>query len=177
MTTSMTGSWSNPKSFVPPPISVRNRQRKIPVNVADLQMFAGKALRRCLQLSKRKSTDLDKLHGVFVWLISDRRMAQLHRKFMHRTGPTDVLTFQHGEIFISVETGKRHARAFGNSLTSELRLYIVHGLLHLHGFDDQTRTGARKMHKAQEKILRDCSGAALAGNLVARTGDPGRMGH
>ena len=54
---------------------MRNRQRKIPVNVADLEIFAGKALRRCLQLQKRKATDLDKLHEVFVWLISDRRMA------------------------------------------------------------------------------------------------------
>ena len=124
------------------------------------KIFAVKALRRCLQLHKRKPTDLDKLHWLFVWLISDRRMAQLHRKFMHRTGPTDVLTFQHGEIFISVETANRHARAFGNSLASELRLYIVHGLLHLHGCDDQTQTSARKMHKMQEKILRDCSGAA-----------------
>jgi probable rRNA maturation factor len=79
---------------------------------------------------------------------------------MHRKGPTDVLTFQHGEIFISVETAKRHAHAFGSSPASELRLYIVHGLLHLHGFDDQTRTGAQKMHKMQEKILRDCSGVA-----------------
>jgi probable rRNA maturation factor len=141
-------------------ISVRNLQRKIAINVAEIQNFAANALRRCLQLRKRKPTDLDKLHGVLVWLISDRRMAQLHRKFMHRTGLTDVLTFQHGEIFISVETAKRHARAFGHSPARELRLYIVHGLLHLHGFDDQTRTGARKMHKMQEKILRDCSGAA-----------------
>ena len=143
-----------------PDISVRNRQRKIPVNVAEFQNFAVKALRRCLQLRKRKPTDLDKVHGLFVWLISDRRMAQLHRKFMHRTGPTDVLTFQHGEIFIGVETANKHARAFGNSLANELRLYIIHGLLHLHGCDDQTRTSARKMHKMQEKILRDCSGAA-----------------
>ena len=145
---------------VAPRISVRNLQRKIPVNVVELKNFAVKALRCCLQLSNRKPTDLDKLHEVFVWLISDRRMAQLHRKFMHQTGPTDVLTFQHGEIFISVETAKRHARAFGNSPASELRLYIVHGLLHLHGFDDQTQTGARKMHEMQEEILRDCSGAA-----------------
>jgi ssRNA-specific RNase YbeY (16S rRNA maturation enzyme) len=34
-----------------------------------------------------------------------------------------------------------------------LRLYILHGLLHLHGFDDRTRAGARKMEAAQEKIL------------------------
>lgn len=140
-----------------PDISVRNRQRKIPVNVADLEIFAAKALRRCLQLRKRKPTDLDKLQEVFVWLISDRRMASLHRKFMHQMGPTDVLTFEHGEIFLSVETAKRHARAFGNSLTSELCLYIVHGLLHLRGFDDRTASAARKMEATQKKILRNCS--------------------
>src|SRR5947207_11670355 len=141
-----------------PDISVRNLQRKIAVNVAELQNFAVKASRRCLQLGKRKPTDLDKLHGVLVWLISYAVFCLKKKKFMHRTGPTDVLTFQHGEIFISVETAKRHARAFGNSPASELRLYTIHGFLHLHGFDDQTRSGARKMHKIQEKILRDCSG-------------------
>ena len=144
----------------PPRVNVRNLQRKIPVNVLELQNFAAKATLRCLQLPERKKTDLSRLSEIFVWLISDRRMAQLHRKFMHRTGPTDVLTFQHGEIFISVETAKRHARAFGKSPASELRLYIVHGLLHLHGFDHQTRIGAQKMHEMQEKILRDCTGAA-----------------
>ena len=140
-----------------PDISVRNRQRKIPVNVTDLEIFAGKAFRRCLQLQKWKPTDLDKLHEVFVWLISDRRMASLHRKFMHQMGPTDVLTFQHGEIFISVETARKHACAFGNSLASEICLYIAHGLLHLHGFDDRTPAATRKMKAMQKKILRDCS--------------------
>ena len=67
-------------------------------------------------------------------LISDRRICQLHRQFLGQRGPTDVLTFRHGEIFISVETAKRHARAFANPLVRELQLYIVHGLLHLHGF-------------------------------------------
>jgi probable rRNA maturation factor len=140
-----------------PEISVRNLQRKIRVNVVEFQNFAAKAVRHCLQRDQRKPTDLGKLHEVFVWLVSDRRMASLHRKFMQQTGPTDVLTFQHGEIFISVETAKRHACAFGNSLASELRLYIVHGLLHLHGFDDRTQVGARKMERAQQEILRNCS--------------------
>src|SRR5881396_704520 len=143
----------------PPQISVRNLQRKIPLNAAGLEKFAAKAVRCCLERHKRKETELSRLRNIFVWLISDRRMSRLHRQFLGPTGPTDVLTFQHGEIFISVETAKRHARAFGNSPASELRLYIIHGLLHLHGFDDQTRSGARKMHKIQEKILRDCSGA------------------
>jgi probable rRNA maturation factor len=157
MTTSVTGLGSNPRSFAHPYINVRNRQRQIPINIVDLQNFAAKAMRRCLQLHSQKDTDLRKLHEVFVWLISDRRMALLHREFMRQTGPTDVLTFQHGEIFISVETAKRYARAFGNSLANELRLYVAHGLLHLHGFDDRTQAGARKMKRNQEKILRSCS--------------------
>jgi probable rRNA maturation factor len=142
-----------------PEIIVRNLQRKISVNVAELEKFAGNAVQHSLQLQQRKRTDLRKLREVFVWLISDRRMALLHRKFLGHSGPTDVLTFQHGEIFISVDTARRHAGAFGNSLVRELKLYIVHGLLHLHGFDDQTRRNVRKMNVAQEKILRICGDA------------------
>jgi len=137
-------------------VSVRNLQRKIPVNIAELENFAAAAIRCCLRLPRRQRTELSKLRAVFIWFISDRRMASLHRKFMHQRGPTDVLTFQHGEIFISVETAKRHARAFRNSLASELCLYIAHGLLHLHGFDDRTPAAARKMKAMQKKIVRTC---------------------
>src|SRR5207249_7763466 len=105
-----------------PEISVRNLQRTIPVNAAALHKFAAKVLRHCLQLQKGKQTDLRELGEVFVWLISDRRMSLLHRQFLGQTGPTDVLTFRHGEIFISAETAKRHARLFGNSIMRELQL-------------------------------------------------------
>jgi probable rRNA maturation factor len=142
-----------------PQIGVRNLQRKISLNAAGLEKFAAKALLCCLKRHKRKETELTRLQNVFVWLISDRRMSRLHREFLGKSGPIDVLTFQHGEIFISVETAKRHARVFGNSLRRELQLYIVHGLLHLHGFDDRTQPGARRMEKMQANILRDCSGA------------------
>ena len=141
-----------------PKISVRNLQRKISVNVAELERFSNHAVQHSLQLHKRRRTDLRKLSEIFIELISDRRMALLHRKFLGQSGPTDVLTFQHGEIFISVDTARRHAHAFENSLLRELKLYIVHGLLHLHGFDDQTPTEADKMRVAQEKILEICGG-------------------
>src|SRR6266542_703973 len=62
--------------MIAPEIFVRDRQRKIAVNVAALQKFATKAVRCCLQLRKEKRTDLSKLPEVFVWLISDRRMSQ-----------------------------------------------------------------------------------------------------
>lgn len=137
-----------------PCVTVRNLQRKISVSIAELEEFAGKAVQHSLRLHRRQPTDLRKLNEVFIWLISDRRMARLHQKFLGQSGPTDVLTFQHGEIFISVDTAMRQARAFENPLLRELKLYIVHGLLHLHGLDDQTQAEARKMKKAQEKILR-----------------------
>jgi probable rRNA maturation factor len=142
-----------------PEITVRNLQRKISVKVAELEEFAGNAMQKSLQLHPRKRTDLRKVNGIFIWLVSDRRMALLHRRFLGQSGPTDVLTFQHGEIFISVDTARRQARAFENPLVRELKLYIVHGLLHLHGFDDQNASETHKMKAAQERILRICSGA------------------
>jgi probable rRNA maturation factor len=136
-----------------PKIAVQNLQRAIRVNVIDLERFAAKALASCLRIRRPKPTELRRLREIFVLLVSDRRMASLHRKFLQKPGPTDVLTFQHGEIFISAQTAQLHARCFGNSLQRELRLYVVHGLLHLHGFDDRAQAGARRMEKIQKKIL------------------------
>jgi probable rRNA maturation factor len=138
-----------------PKVTVRNLQRKISINAPGFEEFAVNAMRCVLGLRNRQRTELTALREIFIWLISDRRMSRLHEEFLGQAGPTDVLTFQHGEIFISVETAKRHASAFGNSLVRELQLYIVHGFLHLHGFDDRTPAGERKMKSTQEKILRD----------------------
>lgn len=135
-------------------ISVRNLQRKIRVKVVDLEKFAERALKLCLALPPRqKRTELQKLPEVSVLIVSDRKIAAMHRQFMNQSGATDVITFQHGEIFISAEMARRNATRFASSLERELRLYIVHGLLHLHGFDDRTRAGARKMESAQRQIL------------------------
>ena len=137
-----------------PEITVRNIQRKTSLNINQLQKFAANAVKCCLQLNKSRRTDLCRLRAIFVWLISDWRMSGLHRKFLGESGPTDVMTFQDGEIFISVETAGRYARTFGNSLIGEIKLDIVHGLLHLHGFDDKTPAGAKTMRNTEEKILR-----------------------
>lgn len=137
-----------------PRVEARNLQRRIAVNAVDLQRFAQRAAALCLQFPSRKKTDLRQLDRISVLIISDRRMAALHRRFMNELGPTDVLTFQHGEIFISVETALRNARRFGNALARELELYIVHGLLHLNGFDDRDPASTRKMRAAEKRILR-----------------------
>jgi probable rRNA maturation factor len=136
-----------------PRIVVRNLQRTIAVNVVDLEAFARKAAALCLQILQKRTTELKQLSEISVLIVSDARIATLHRQFMNESGPTDVITFQHGEIFISAQMASRNARRFGSSFACELRLYIVHGLLHLHGFDDETAAGARKMKTLQQKIL------------------------
>ncbi|HST30436.1 MAG TPA: rRNA maturation RNase YbeY [Chthoniobacterales bacterium] len=136
-----------------PKIELHNLQRKVAVNVTDLRKLAQKAVALCLQLPAKKKTDLQTLSEVLVVIVSDRRMASLHRKFMNEPGPTDVITFQHGEIFISADTALRNARRFGNPLNQELKLYVVHGLLHLHRFDDRDPASARKMRTAEKRIL------------------------
>jgi probable rRNA maturation factor len=144
------------KSKIPtavPKITVRNLQRKMPVDVVDLEKFARKAVEFCLEVPRTKNTDLMQLREISVLIVSDRRIASLNRQFLNEGGPTDVITFQHGEILISAETARHHARRFGNSLGRELNLYVVHGLLHLHGFDDRSEVEARKMETAQRKIF------------------------
>ena len=135
-----------------PLISVHDRQRKIRVDRAALEQFATRALRLCMR-QRARGPGLASLEEIDVLLISDRRMSELHRKFMEMSGPTDVITFQHGEIFISAGTAKRQARRHRSTLANELRLYLVHGLLHLHGFDDQSPKEKRLMDSLQTKIL------------------------
>jgi probable rRNA maturation factor len=132
---------------------VLNRQRAVRVPLMALKEFARRALGECLGIPARKTGGLASLAELSVILVSNRRMAELHRRFLHLPGPTDVITFQHGEIFISAETARRQARRFGNSLECELRLYIAHGLLHLHGFDDTDSAGAAEMERAQERLV------------------------
>ena len=136
-----------------PAITVLNRQRKVSVKPEPLRDFAARALRECLKLRSAKPSALAKLRELNIVLVSDRRMAELHRRFLQQPGPTDVITFQHGEIFVSTETARRQARRFGTSLEHELRLYIVHGLLHLHGFDDKDACSSAKMKRTQEQLV------------------------
>ncbi len=136
-----------------PSVRVRNSQRKLRVNVSALQAFADLALRILLESKTRLGGVLRTLAQVDVLLVSDRRIAELHKRFMGIAGPTDVITFQHGEIFVSTETARANARRFGTTTDAEIRLYIVHGLLHLAGFDDTTAAAARAMAQTQNRIV------------------------
>ncbi len=138
---------------MPATVTVSNRQRVIPVKLPALRDFARRALSECLNFPGRKPDALGHLAEVSVIVISDWRMAELHQRFLQEPGPTDVITFLHGEIFVSAETARRQARAFRTSLEHELHLYIAHGLLHLRGYDDKTTAGRAEMKRLQESVV------------------------
>lgn len=98
-----------------------------------------------------------------VALVGDKRMGDLHERFMGIPGPTDVLTFPldvdgrgrvtAGEVVVCVPEAVRRAADHGVTVRQELLLYAVHGLLHLCGHDDTTPAAYRRMHRAEDAIL------------------------
>jgi probable rRNA maturation factor len=130
-------------------VRLLNRQRKKRINLQKLQRFAAQALSE-LAVQRQPGKPPDEINIVFV---SDARIARLHRKYMSIDGPTDVITFHHGDIFIGVETAAKQAKEFRTSFEYELELYIAHGLLHLCGFEDASQAGRRKMQREQERLL------------------------
>jgi probable rRNA maturation factor len=109
-----------------------------------------------------------------VVLVDDAAIAALNRTYRKTLGPTDVLAFPMtegplaelaqdclGDVVISVETAVRQARR-GN-LRAELALLLVHGILHLVGYDHGTLRERRKMWERQEAILAACGIAVPEG--------------
>jgi probable rRNA maturation factor len=133
-----------------------NRQRKKRVNLLEFRRFAELAMEQVREIVTA-ATLPEEINVIFV---SDARIAAIHRDYMSVDGPTDVITFRHGEIVISVETAERQAMRFSTCFDYELRLYFVHGLLHLAGFDDVTPTGSEEMAKTQEKIVAEVERSA-----------------
>ncbi len=121
-----------------------------------LRRFAAVALEECARVSGDGQFALPKLEEVSVAIVSDRRIAEIHVEFMDLAGPTDVITFEHGDIVISAETAQGYAQHYGQPVNQEVALYIIHGLLHLNGFDDLEPRAHRRMHAVQARIMRAC---------------------
>jgi probable rRNA maturation factor len=135
-------------------ITLMNRQRRVRFDVGWLRGFADAALADCAQHSGDGLFLLKEKAVVEVAVVSDSVIARVHREFMGIEGATDVITFDHGEIVVSAETAKRCAGEHGHSVAEELGLYIVHGLLHLNGFDDREDRARRRMRRVQDRIWR-----------------------
>ncbi|MDD5527356.1 MAG: rRNA maturation RNase YbeY [Patescibacteria group bacterium] len=111
-----------------------------------------KTAEKFLQSRRLSNKDLS------VAFIGDAKMRALNRKYRKKDCPTDVLSFTGdapdlGEIIIDPAQIKRQAKASGNSFQAELIFILIHGLLHLVGYDDKTEKERLRMIKIGEQFL------------------------
>ena len=98
---------------------------------------------------------------VSVVIVHDQMIHRLNRRFLGHDEPTDVITFSlnddggslDGEIVVSADTAARAAAEFGWTMADELLLYVVHGALHLAGYDDLAPAARRKMRSRECRYL------------------------
>lgn len=132
-----------------------NRQRGVNVPVKPLQEFFER-VRKELRFPE---------NAVTIQFVSDAAMARLNQNFRHKRGPTDVLSFPAnggsqrqrdlayiGDIAISPQTARRNARRFSRTLPAEMRILILHGMIHLAGFDHETDHG--EMDRLERRLRR-----------------------
>lgn len=101
-------------------------------------------------------------HGeLSVVFVCDETIAQVHADFMDDPTPTDVITFpanvemqSAGEIIVSVDHAQSRARELNEPFSRELSLYLVHGWLHLAGYDDRTENDRAEMRLAEQRALK-----------------------
>jgi len=93
---------------------------------------------------------LPELEELEISLVDNSTIAHLHEEFMGLPGPTDVITFQHGEIFVNLDYARQRAVDFGHAWQHEVLLYCLHGMLHLNGHEDAIASERETMEAAQE---------------------------
>lgn len=132
-----------------------NLQRKVKLETSSYMPFVVAALASVEELDG---------HSCSIAFVSDRRMSELNKFFRGKDSTTDVLSFPNepdefnkddknlGDIVISAEQAQRQAEENGLTLKNEIKQLIVHGLLHLCGYDHETDGGEMN---ARELELRD----------------------
>ena len=143
----MTPADSSPEILV----HVENLQEALPVDADRVERLVRFVLER-----EERSGEIS------ICFVDDERIAQLHGEFLDDPTPTDVSTFPvseddsrplEGEIVISSGAALRQAGDHGTTPLSELHLYVIHGLLHLTGYDDLNEEDSLKMQAAQDRYL------------------------
>lgn len=142
-------------------VTVENLQKRIRLNLNQLL----KDVKKVLAHEQIEQAELS------VALVTDRKMKVLHQKYLGLNYPTDVLTFDflppklsktkqpkktksiNGEIVISTDMAVKQAKEFHASAESECYLYIIHGILHLLGYDDHRPSDIKKMRKKEAELM------------------------
>jgi rRNA maturation RNase YbeY len=136
-------------------LELRNRQREKKIDLRLLKRIVGFFLGE-LANSDGKVAQFSS-YELGVHLVGTAEIERLNETWLQHEGPTDVITFDYndparpqmlaGEILVCVSEAIGQAKQFGTSWQSEVVRYIVHGILHLGGFDDQTAKKKRAMKR------------------------------
>ena len=140
-----------------PALTWSNRQRTVRLNLPKIRRIVEVALPLCVGKPRKKGVVLPP--EVEITLLGEVAIAKVHGEFLEDPTPTDVITFEHGEILIGVPIVAANARKFRHPADHEVALCSIHGLLHLLGYDDLTEKERVIMHARKEEILK----AALRG--------------
>jgi probable rRNA maturation factor len=138
-------------------IWVQNRQKRIPLDPKKIRRAAHQIL---VALGLRESE-------LSILLVDDSKIQELNRRYLHRDRPTNVLAFPMrkgkgpalhpdllGDLVISAETAQRQSNRFGLNDLEMIILLLIHGLLHLAGYEHEgTRKGAQEMARKQKELL------------------------
>jgi len=133
-----------------PSISVSNQQRTVEVSAAKVRQTARRVLRE-----EGAEGELS------IAIVDDAKIRELNQAYLGKDRETDVLSFalndEHeslsGEVIVSADTAAREAAARDRSADDELALYLVHGILHLLGYDDTTAKKRSLMWERQRELL------------------------
>lgn len=98
---------------------------------------------------------LSTLPLVEISIVDDETIAQVHGEFLNDPTPTDAITFPYGEILVSCDTAATYAQAHGLTPQEELFRYMVHGLVHLHGYLDYEPADREALFAVQEPLVRE----------------------
>jgi len=101
---------------------------------------------------------------VSIVLVDEKKIKELNKKFRKENKFTDVLAFPLGgefistrdllgEVIISVEVAEKQAKERNHSLREELTLLLIHGILHLRGYDDKEKEGKELMERKEREVL------------------------
>ncbi len=135
-------------------IKIKNLNRRFKLN----ERYLGKIIRQILSRLDARPLDLE------VVFLDNRKIRSLNRKYRNRDRATDVLSFGIGtrefgsaallaEICVSIDKAYVNSKAFGTEFEKELILYVIHGILHLAGYNDRKAKDKARMEKKQEEIL------------------------
>lgn len=94
-----------------------------------------------------------KLPEISLVLVDEKKIKDLNKKYRKKNEVTDVLAFDYGEIFICLPQAKKQAKKIGHSLKKELAILLIHGILHLAGYKDDTEKNRVRMAKKQNRLI------------------------